>query len=345
MAPKQAEIPNGRELNREGLLKFKPGPPPPPTAPKPVKAGTAAPVKTPVAVRIDDSDHEDDTSSLVHAGPSKPKPKKVKAKTEEPRETKTATLTSWSCPGCSANRLVAHEDGCDFSSTPWGKMSKEEKAARKRALSGKTDEEPEKATTDEKSVPRINKVDPLKVDDKLSKGEDAKLRKFFGMEAPPKPSELEGLDAKAKAALLKRSQLPKWAVAAALADRVNIGSICSGELTLEKFQAGLFSRKSKKATQDKIVTEWTAIKAKFDGVSLLEKPKSPKEKEFLKEYTLLKKRHGDHPCLPKPKKASGGGSGRQSPRPSQNQGRSQPSESSSLLEMMKTMAEIMKALK
>jgi len=251
------------------------------------------------------------------------------------------------CPVCSSMHGHRHVDGCEHSDVQWGQLSKHGKAQREAKLNPKAKPAAEEKKQDGpkgKGKEKIEQVDPLNATTKdLSQQEEKKLRKFFGLKPPAEPSELEGLPPKERAAKLKLSTIPKWAVAATKADRENLSAILSGSLNSELFQAGKFKRQGKALTQDKIVARWAAIKLRFEGVPLLEKPRSKREVAFKKEYDALKKEVGEHPCLPKPKKGNGAQGGRTSPVPQQPQG--QPLPASSFLEMMKTFAEVMKALR
>jgi hypothetical protein len=341
ICPRTAEIPSSRELSSAVPLKFKsPGPPPPPpTAPKPVKKGSVATI-IPVAKRVDDSDVESVSSSSSLVSPA------IKAARKKAKESTStqSVIVAIKCSTCPAMHGSKHDASCPHKSSTWGKLNAEMRKARKALLTGEAVAET-KETVKSGKTPRIEKDDPLKtqaVKKTLSKADEGALRKYFAVPRMPSPAELESLPAEEQKEAISKAQLPKWAVAAVLAHHDNLGAIKAGDLTKDKFNAGIFKREAKTTSQIDVTKKWLAIKNKFDGISLLEKPRSPKEVAFRKEYDALKKEVGDHPALPKPKKSARDQGGR-SPRPSTPQGGS--SSGSVSLDALKSLAEIMKALR
>jgi len=325
MAPKKAEIPDAKELSGEGLLKF-----------ATVKA--AKPPAPPVKGKGKEVAEGEKPKKKAEVSKPKPDPK-VEEVPDEDQGGSSGTLTGFKCPECQAMHGFAHASSCSKRTSSWGKMTPEAKKQREEHLSGPAKDQKPKDKGD-----KLSESDPLKLKPKpLEAKEEAKLRKHFGLSEQPKPAELEPLNAKERKELLSKSQLPKWAVAAVLADRENLKSILDGSLTLEKFQAGKYSRGAKKLTQPQIAAKWNDLKKRYEGFQLLEKPRSEKEKKFRKDFDLLKKEVGDHPSLPTPKdKRTGGGNGRSSPQQSERSNSAVPSE---FLNTLKAIAEIVKAFK
>jgi hypothetical protein len=332
MAPRKAEIPSGEDLKPDGLLQF-----------KQKKQRTALPEKD---RRPSQSGSDSGAKPESIATPAVRKDKQKAESKSKDSDKNGAVLTSYECPMCGVPHATKHNEDCELKSQSWGKLSTEGKRQRKAALSGAQEKPEPESGVKPAAVPKVNKIDPLKTTVTLSDSEDKKLRKYFGVSPPCKPEELEGLSVDDRRAKIQQSWLPKWAVAAVKESAENLPLILSGKLTKEHFRAGEYQRRPKKVTQPQIVAKWNALKARFEGVTLLEKPRTAKEKGFRREYDLLKALVGDHPALPKPK-TSGSGGGRQgtrSPRVPQQQGQAVGQEQG-LLGTLKILAEIAKILK
>jgi hypothetical protein len=346
VAPKKATIPQSDELRTTGPLRFAKGKgnqkakPSGTTVPEPPKGGELAKPSRPSA-------KPSQAKGTAGASPSKG------AATIEDK------LTSYRCPDCEAVHGTSHGADCQSSTLPWGKMTAEARKEREAALAKK----PEPAKTPSKTAPKgktvkvaekpeekprsapVERQDPLKAtQEPLTDKEEKQLRMHFGLKAPYEESALKSLSLKERDAKLKETTIPRWAVAAVMAERQNLPAILDGSLTLELFKAGKFLRRRKQSSQQYITGRWQALKAKYENTQLLEKPRTPKEKNFRKEFDLLRKEVGEHPALPKPRKAGapGGGSSRTTPRQPQS---AAPPAGSINLDTLRVLAELFKALK
>jgi hypothetical protein len=338
VAPKKATIPQASDLRTTGFLRF-------------AKASAKGKKQKASPPPSDAGDAPEEVSSpATLAEKQRAAPGTVSKVASDER------LTSYLCPGCKAVHGTSHDSGCKHSSTPWGKMSAAARKEREQALTapkpkpkpaarGKPVKKAEEPKKEKPSTPAVERVDPLKATlVPLTDKEESKLRKHFGLKPPCEPETLKSLPPKERDAKLKESTIPRWAVAATLAERKNLSAILDGTLTLELFKAGKFLRASKKSSQKYITDRWQALKAKYENTSLLEKPRTPKEKNFRKEFDLLRKEVGEHPSLPKPRKAGAPerAGGRTSPR--QSQGAAPPPGSISF-DTLKALADLLRALK
>jgi len=363
MCPKKAEIPVGGEVSKDGLLTFnksgKGGNQPQPKA----QAEKAAPKVTPpkgkvpvpkkaVSVSSSGSSSESETEAVATPAAAEDLKKKI-PDVQAQKDYLKGKLTVYKCFSCKAVHGTKHEPSCTEASKPWGRLTNAAKKQRDEALSapakqkksgekGKATEPQAKAEGSKKKDP-VEQQDPLKVLAPLSDKDEKKLRTHFGVQPRPTPEELEGKSAEERKSMFNAAKLPKWAVRAVQEERGNLKTILDGSLTVEHFKAGKYLRKKKSFSQKEISEKWLAVKSKFEGVSLLEKPNSNKEKALKKAFDLLKKEVGDHPSLPKPRQ---GGSRETSP--SRTRGASGSSQSNTFhpfMEGMKAMCELVKALK
>jgi hypothetical protein len=116
------------------------------------------------------------------------------------------------------------------------------------------------------------------------------------------PAEWEVMDSKSKTAAVKRRAIPHWASALVLSDPDALRAIKDGEVKTAK-EAAMWSkaRAPKTSPQSEVTQKWLKLREKFKGESLWSNPATPKEKQFLKEFTDLKKSVGESASLPVPK--------------------------------------------
>jgi len=363
MCPKKAEIPMGGEVSKDGLLTFnksgKGGNQPASKAPvaktepktKPSKGKVSVPKKA-ASTSSSDSDKESEIEAVATPAVSEDLKKKIPDE-QARKDYLTGKLTVYKCFNCKAVHGNKHELSCTEATKPWGRLTTAAKKQRDEALSastlqkksgggGKAKEPEAKAQSSKKKDP-VEQQDPLKVLAPLSDKDEKKLRSHFGVQPRPTPEDLEGKSVEERKALFNAAKLPKWAVRAVQEERGNLKTILDGSLTVEHFKAGKYLRKKRSFSQKEISEKWLALKSKFEGVSLLEKPNSNKEKALKKAFDLLKKEVGDHPSLPKPRQGS---SRETSPSRTRGaQGSSQSNTFQPFMEGMKAMCELVKALK
>jgi hypothetical protein len=338
VAPKRAEVPPPVALEGEGLMTFqrkkskaledalKRKPPSPPIG---------APAKVEPIVEID-------SPAVSSAKKKQRKAKAAELKSADAPEKKEPP--AYKCSDCNVPHGFKHEDTCPKKAVPWGKLSKEGKAQRKKDLAGVAEEKPVKGGT--KAKDDLEKQDPLKATRvPLTDKEEKQLRKHFALKPPCEPAELEALLPMERKAKLRESEIPRWARAASEITRENLKAILSGSLTLELFQAGQYIRPVGKQSAKQVSAAWTALKAKHEGVPLVEKPKTVKEKKFRAEFDLLKSKVGDHPALPKPRSTRQQGGGKDGRTPRQTSGQASPPSLTDPWASLRAMAEILKILK
>lgn len=158
----------------------------------------------------------------------------------------------------------------------------------------------------------IEKGDPIRVKGlprtkALSAESRSSLRKHFGLPAEVPDEEWAAMSKDERADIRSKGSVPHWATALVLRDEQNLAKILAGKIDKEK---GIELLKKPVPKQEASCSlEWTKLKARFSGVSLLIAPKSGKEKAFKKAFEDLSKRFPKNPCLPKPRKAGGSGGG------------------------------------
>jgi len=346
--PVKVALPTGQEKETNGLLNLaqaekSQGPPPVNKATKP-KAPSSAPTEKPGSPEV---------------------------------------LTSWLCPTCKKSRVSGHEQGCALLKVRWGPLDKAGKEERDSLLTNAPKKRP---TTLPKVVPKKeqpkpkpekgkgkeeqkdssdsdaeeivspevkqsqSETDPLRaVKDRLSPDAEKKLRRHFSVEDRPSDDELSKLTPEQRRVRLERCTIPKWAVAAVKAHADNLPDICSGKLTKETFAAGLYKRAGKRLSVKEVSAKWIALKNRYTGTDLLEKPNTRKERAFKAEFDALVVLAGDnHPALPKPRRKSGqeGNSSRNtSGRQSRQSNRDQTDDLSRLVKLAEALGGIAKAFK
>lgn len=151
--------------------------------------------------------------------------------------------------------------------------------------------------------PVITKVNPLKVESKVPLAEDPlsddqmkALRRALKLETTPLP-DLNGLSGEERKAAFAARRVPRWAIRAVKDDPSAIKKIAQGRLT-----ANSLSSRSSSVERSSAQLEWKALKEKYPGVALKERPFTTDEKSLKKEYIKLVKKWGkDAAGLPKPK--------------------------------------------
>lgn len=153
-----------------------------------------------------------------------------------------------------------------------------------------------------KKIPAIAKENPLQIQNAPKSAgltDEQKVALKKALELPTDPIDQDVLANMTKEdrrkALAERS-LPRWAVTAVLNNPSNLERIMKKELTKESFG----KKTADRGTSAQL--EWTSLRQKFPGVTLLQRPVSNKEKDLKKSWDSLVRKWGrDSPGLPKPK--------------------------------------------
>jgi hypothetical protein len=219
-------------------------------------------------------------------------------------------LSGFFCPSCQQPRTSGHKISCPLSLTSqFVKLSEEGKKARdewiksgnKKVTDNLSQPTPPKGKEEKGKKDNLEKDDPLKVRLNISDDERKALIEYFGL--PPRPSkdELDALPVKERAAAIKASTVPKWAVRAVLNNPANLESILSGDLTMDKFQVTQNSGKnstpaastaSGSTQRYQVVQAWSEVKAKHPNVALCNRPRTADEKSYRKDYDAFRTKYG-----------------------------------------------------
>jgi len=153
------------------------------------------------------------------------------------------------------------------------------------------------------------------------------------------PAQWEAMDSQAKAAAAKKRSIPHWATAFVLSDPAALRVLEDGEVKSAKEAASWKKAKGPKTSpQSEITHKWLKLREKYKGEALVSNPVTPKEKQFFKEYTDLKKSVGESAALPVPKERTRARS------PSPNRGRSAQRNATSSSSSDDTLDQMMKLL-
>jgi len=163
----------------------------------------------------------------------------------------------------------------------------------------------------------LEKGNPLRVKNTprsaaLSEDDRNALKKHFGVPPEMQPDAFKALSKEERNEVRKKGALPHWATALALRDNKYVKQIVSGKITKEKAVEILKQPPPKPRS---CATEWSKIKARFDGVLLLEKPRTGKQKALKSAFDRLAEEFPKNPALPKPKKGGKGGEEEKASKP------------------------------
>jgi len=135
----------------------------------------------------------------------------------------------------------------------------------------------------------------------LSNEDRIALRKHFSLKDELPEAEWSALSKEDRIEWTRENSIPRWASAIVMRNHDNLKRLLDGKLS--KDQATALLKKPEPRDKSSCSIEWTALKSRFNGVSLLSNPRSGQQKALKKAYDALARKYPGNPCLPKPRKA------------------------------------------
>jgi hypothetical protein len=179
------------------------------------------------------------------------------------------------------------------------------KVSGKKDVSKKDEPSPKKEGGTSKEP--LEKVNPLRAKNVprssgLTVEQRNSLKKYFGLPEEIPSDDFNKLSQEEKNEIRRAGKIPHWAIALVMRHDKNLSRIISGSIDKEKAVEELKEPLPKPRSA---ADQWKRLKDRFEGVQLLEKPRTGKQKALKGAFDKLAKEFPDNPALPKPRKVEG----------------------------------------